>query len=652
MAYELTYTMSFRDKHHLTPADWRVDILADVDMPPASVITLIPAKNPLRLEYTNSDENKTSWILGRKATITYVVTGAPGEPGVDVFFDTDERFHRVEIYCNNELDGVYYVKPDAGQHPYSHTPYTIAITAVDGIAFAKTIPFAILKNNVLDYRKMSFVQTLISRSLYQMADVGSYLYMVNAVRSADITSLHPLGGLNIHTDIFYSVVDGPVSVFDVFEYFCKTYYARMFPAKGRYWFVRTPDVYPDTVTIHGYRDDVNAVRIDEDINIRVSADTTPAVDNTPTIRMVPAVKTAKFTIDYESINQLVNFDWSDYDGSPGGDGFADWGTLFSAPQPVQHGDGSADNPYSVFLPYQDALYNGSSLGFITQITSNTGQRYYTAGDIVQVAFKYFFTNVTKFYFAVEATGDSGHAYHLNADGTWTETIGTIRDYEWSVTRSGRKRDGNLELQSQPLPSALGKDIYLTVTLFYPNEKSYHTPAEDGDIIDVPVPPGVEGVDVYAIKMGVVGISAKGRNVTGINQSLYSREQEQQDLKFLDTGQPGLSNTIFAGNTPATAVPVIAGWTTPANTTPIPLEHIAAKSNVDGYAKSLRSFEGTLYSNTIQFFNTFTVDTLAGRKFITLSDKYDVETCKHDVLLEEVLPENAATVRVIETDKYE
>jgi hypothetical protein len=494
----------------------------------------------------------------------------------------------------------------------------------------------------------------MKRRKYQILDPDTKLFFVNTLNPVGTVSGYgTLRVVNAHTDMFFDFTSGPWYVFDVLESICKSLYARLFIAQNAVWVVRIPDISEELAHTEQYLHSVYLDTNDLDLNTQIAADVIPAIDNTPLIRMVPAVKTANFSVEYKSINQLINFDWADYDGSPGGTGFADWHLAYDGTAPVisRNGSGTVDDPYRALLPYKTYSSNGN---WLSQFTINTGQRHYGAGDIVQFDLKYYFTNVKSFGIAIQAVGNS-KVYHLNSGGDWAETIGTVMDYPFPVTRSGRKRDGTLSIKSLPMPSALGTDITLEVYLMLPSEKSYHTPAQDGDIIDVPVPPGIEGVEIYPIKLGVIGISATGRDMRARNTANYSYQQPDTSYNFIDTGQVGLSNTLFfdPGADPGDATPIVAGWeSSKTGITVKDIERHMAQANVDEYAKSLRTFEGTIYSNSLEFFNTFTIAGLSGKKFIQMRDRYDVESCKHDLLAEEILPEQTATIVVNETDKYD
>ena len=259
---------------------------------------------------------------------------------------------------------------------------------------------------------------------------------------------------------------------------------------------------------------------------------------------------------------------------------------------------------------------------------------------MELNFKYLFTNVTGFewFFIIYNENNSSIARLLSDDGRWLESSPSGRP---KIRRGQKKRNGSLSIKSASIPSSMG-NCWGRFTIYFPNEASYHTPPEDDDIIDVPG--GPDGVNIYPVKLGVIDISGEGRQITITNKARFSAVQDKDEFNFIDTGSKNLSNTLFVGEEPA------RNWaSSKPGITPRDIEQHMAQSNIDQYAKSVGTFESTVYSNSIEFYNVFEVDDMPSKRFIQLRDKYNVRECQHDLLLEEFLPEQGAQTDYVEND---
>ncbi|QJB39724.1 hypothetical protein HF324_18420 [Chitinophaga oryzae] len=620
------------DLHFRTPAAWRVEIWPREGSPAINPQVLAPAEVPLVLEYMNSDESKRSWIVGRKATIRYAYSGEPGVPSPAEFFDRDERYHQVRIYKNNRLDGIYYIKPDSSRRPYAFPPYEVELAAVDGLAFAKGTNFGIYDGGKVRYDHVTLHETLVTRSLNKAVGYPVALNVVNTLRPENLpVDSRLLTGMFAHTDMFYDFVDGPKSIYEVFGGFCKSFYARLFLAAGQAWFIRTPDLYQNSISADQYAPDGAGTMIPiPGILKRIgpnpdNAHGIPIRGNADLNRM-PAVKKATFNVTYKAINQLQNYDWSDFSN---GD-FAHW----ERPNPdmiVQRaGTGTIQNPYRLFMPYPQPSSVTMSIQQYTPADS------VSQGDIVTCSFRYKWGNTTSFNIIIKAgelgSVGGGEYWTLDQSGDWKYTEGVEPGYI-TISRSGKKQEGSFDIKSKPIPYLINRPFPIGRVRIQILPAESPPPLNPGDH---PLDPGEPtGVSVYLIKLGISPLSATGRELTITNNAEYSHIQERDDFKFIDTGVKTLSNTLFVGTAPA------RNWrSSKVGIIPRDIEQHMAQANVDEYAKSVDTFEGTVYSNSIEFYNIFTVDGLQGR-FMQLRDKYDVRKCEHALLLEEILPEQGA-----------
>lgn len=636
MAYALKYRMEFKDTHNTNPALWRIDI-SERDAVDTGVTILTPMGNsPLMLDYQNSNESKTSYIIGREATISYVYNGLPGEPLPDVFFDNvDERKFRMDVYVNNILEGVFWIKTDGGGYQYVAAPFAVSVSAVDGFAFAKTT----LLDMYVDGRVVYEYQTLsqiISDAVYKVLEPGTPIYVINSLKPKDIA---PPGNfwtvVKAHTELFFSFTEGPISVYKLLELFAAQFYGRFFVAAGALWFVRTEDLFDDSVSIHTINGDT--VNLPAGIVQSINPNTFPAVENAPNINGIRGLKQQVLTINYRSINQLVNFDWHAWAPLVG---FNSW---FHSETLLRGGTGILEDPYTAILPFGNKTLEDA----ISQFTINTGPRYFYPTDIVEIAFKYTYSNMKSFDIILVAmpTG-AGTTFAMDAGGNWVDITGRLIDeLRINLVRSGRKQEGSFEMRSQPIPSLVGQ-CTLWFWIVWPYERSYHVPAQDGDIIDVPPGIGQEGVFAQPIKIGVISSNAIGTDIKIKNRASYSGIGDDETINYSDMGDTHVANTLIMDNKP------IQNWeSTKPGITPYVIERHSAQSRIDGYAKSIKSFEGNVYSNTFRFYNTLKIEGFPGKKFMVMRDKYNAFTCMHSIVVEEVLPEQSAQTVYTQIDKY-
>lgn len=646
MAYFVKYRIRFKDEHNATPANWRIDIMPKDGTVIATPITLRPAANPLTLEYPNSDESKRSWIMGRNATIRYVYTGADGEPLPEEFFDTDERFHRVEIYKNEVLDGVYYVKPDNGQYDYRYPPFEITLTAVDGLAYSKSVNYNMYDAGLLKYGRITLYEAIVYRALQQVIDATVPVNVINSLMPSNAAiGTRLLNGTYLHTDIYYDFEKGPTSVYEALESFCKTFYSRMMVVRNQIWIIRSSDLYEDQVSADQYTSDSAVTTIDlpgfvNQIGPKVGMYDGVAVKFNATIRLVPAIKKAVFNVTYKSINRIANFAWLGWNGTdyPGWTRFNDNIRIGNA------GTASIEDPYRL------VVYRDPAPPTFTRIAQNTAP-IIDKHDLAEFSFRYKFNGCTSFSVAVLAFDNDvpGLVFWLSSSGDWVSAALEEPTYI-EIQRSGKKRSGSYSVKASPISrnkdsSFFSQPLNLQVAVHVPvgkwNEAGPNYNPALGPSDDGVADPNIE---VWPMKLGVISTGSKGRTLTVTNKADYSYIQDDETFTFIDTGEEGLSNTLFVADN------VVETWhSSKDGVTSKDVEEHMARANVDQYAKSLRTFESSIYSNTIELYNLVEVDKMPGKRFMILRDKYDVKKCIHDILVEEVLPEQGADVNYVETD---
>ncbi|SKA29746.1 hypothetical protein SAMN04488128_103167 [Chitinophaga eiseniae] len=644
MPYFHTHTLSFIDNHEIHPVAWRADIWDDEANGGATPIILTPSAEPLVLERVDTSDDKATIIIGQQATLQYEFTGAPDEPLPAHFFDVDERRFRIDVYRADVLYGRYYVKPDSCTYEYKAPPYTVTLTAVDGLSFTKGVKWDAYKGTgLIDYRWMDLYDVLITRGLMQVMEDDMEVNVINTLRPENIG----IGGsflndLYVHSDMFFDFAKGPDDVYTVLEKVCKQFYLRLFIAQNKIWIIRMPDLLRPAITAENYilgiKNIITLQTARRTIGVsRAAKDATP-VDDFANIIMFPAIKKVELSLDYRSLNRLANFDWSVYHDFPGvGTQFQDWPGMI-APDVQQHGSGTKEDPYTAFLQYnsaspgEDFIINFFGGVFVPPEVGSP-----RPGDIIQLSFKYKFRNVDAFKIRVVLAGPNpGQRLYLSSSGDWT--YGPVADID--IRRSGRKQIGSLEIKSVPIPTKIGE---FETSSQLELQTSIYTPT-DPNTLDAP--DSAQGVEIYPIKIGIIPMSSVGRKIIDTNNGRFSKPLEDEKFYFMDTGLNGLANTISVSDT---GVPSEkwASETVPADK--LDVEQHLADSIIDQYARPVYGWEGNLYSNTIEFWHIFSFDYLFGRQFVQTTDRYIVKTCTHVTNLQEVLPENGADTTYTEFD---
>ena len=140
MAYGVKYRLEFTD---IQQDDWKVDILEDSYAGAISAMT--PSGNPLTIEWlTPSDDLTLGPIKGSMATINVECTTNFEYIGL---YDEEDLVRPVNVYKNDVLYWTGWLSNEYSE-PYDNVPYTVSITAADGLGILKNIAY---KNAGVDY---------------------------------------------------------------------------------------------------------------------------------------------------------------------------------------------------------------------------------------------------------------------------------------------------------------------------------------------------------------------------------------------------------------------------------------------------------------------------------------------------------------------
>lgn len=639
--YFRKYYFEFVDNHVTVPVTWRVDILDSEGAVPTEPFALIMGADPLITERIDTDEDKTTYIIGRQITITYNYDGGINTPLPTEFFESAERRFKVEVRRNGNIDGIYYIKPDFSEYPDTYPPFEVQLKAVDGFSYAKGILFNPFdEDGSLHYSIIEWYDAIMTRGLLQIVDPGTIVNVFNSLLPDNIgLTTRTFFRLFVHPDMFYDFVKGPISIHDLLTMFCQSLYARCYIAQGQIWFIRTQDLTGSNLIGDQYIDSfvVNDLTIS---NFVLTGGPDPSsfdvmtVDDVANIRMIPAIKKAEFEVTYKSINQLINFDWKLWDGI----NFDNWTRLEQPGNPLllnQTGTGTPEDPFKAYIGYN--LPQASQV-----ILQATALDTVFAGDRVEIAFRYRFTNCSQFYIRVRVGDNTQFYVTLDESGNWPYTFG-ISNGRYYINRTGKKREGTLSIKSLPIPQKITGNIdfpanaNLEISISIPQNSNLDDSPSD--------PPSIE---IYAIKVGIIQPEDAGRHITITNQADFTQIKEMVEFNFIDTGEDGLSNTIFVqdgfGFAPA------ENWdSAKPNVDPADIERHMAEAHIDQYPRSVTSWEGSLYSNDLEFYQVIEFAHLSGKRFMQMKDQYNNKTCTHNVLLMEVFEEGNSQVDYLEYD---
>jgi hypothetical protein len=633
MAYFQKYYLEFVDQHLTAPSIWRVDIYDSEGEVPTEPFKLEAASNPLVTETLDTDNDKATWIIGRQITVAYKYTGSVNEPLPDVFFDSVERRFKIEVRRNGEIDGTYFIKPDFSEYDDTAAEFTVSLKAIDGFGFSDGILFNVAdENDRLVYDKITVYEALFTRAIALLVGEGLPLNLVSSIRpDALFADDAVLFESYVHTDIFYDFNKGPVSVREVIEAFCKVWYARVFMAKNQIWIVRVQDIIDSNVPVVQYVDNstANEIAVDRQISVgnEVSSYDALPIDSVPRIRQIPAIKRAQFEVTYKSIGRLPNFDWRLWDGT----NFTFWANN-GVVGLGRSGAGTVDDPYNAYFPYNPSDPGSGHLLYVSSFP------FVNVGERIEITLPWRVTNVNGFRMAVRIQGaNPGAVAFLSSGGGWVDTA-ALSPIEF--TRTGKKRNFSISIRSEPIPTNIGgfdlSQFDLRILIYSP------TGLVSFDGFD---PPALE---IGPFRLGINSTGAASRVSRIVNNKEFSQALDQSDFKFNTTGIEYLSNTLFV-NTIGGIVPIENWISSKPGVTPMDIETSMSQAHIDQYQRSVKSWEGSLYGNNIEFYHSITFTHIPDRVFMVISDKYDNISCTHDVILYELFAEDTADTTYTEYD---
>jgi hypothetical protein len=133
MAFTVTHTAEFTDR---LGTDWKVDILKDVAQ--GAITTLQVTGDPLHIEWlAPSDDLLTNPVKGSTATLNLECVTNFQYIG---FYNSEEMVYKMKVYKATVLYWQGWLSTDYTE-PYDPVPYTVALTAADGLGMLRDIEY-------------------------------------------------------------------------------------------------------------------------------------------------------------------------------------------------------------------------------------------------------------------------------------------------------------------------------------------------------------------------------------------------------------------------------------------------------------------------------------------------------------------------------
>lgn len=629
MAYTLTYKLTFPDIHSVAPATWEI-LFNKKDGPVVDVINLTGSAEPLTIEWSNSDEDKFSPIIGSKATIGYMYQGLPGEPKPDEFIKCQEDSWLIIINRNGQLYWKGFIKPDNNNYPFLHVPFEFRMNATDYFQGMKS-QYIDLNDPILFLYDYITLAEVINRTLFHAVVYDDAVLRVLTTICPDVVSDSSalFDELYIHTDAFYDFQKGPLTVYECLTMLCQSVGMRMFYAAGSYWMQRISDLDQEQFTVYQLRPN-EPVTIETVVNVvRQLGTSAPQndmyyLDRTQGIVITPALKEQEFNFKLKAINQIKNFDWRTNTQSP----FDNWeGDSTGFYQRV--GIGSAEDPFRLRIT-KAAPSTFRSIWSRLQVESLQRCQFQVKGKSVNAAY-------TKVIAVLVERGDVAPIRWLDTSGKWQEVTGgnVGEDEYWHLDYNKKGDNGTITVTSEPIPvisSVSAMDVLLVII---------DTEKRQGLVPD-------PGSNFYGELYPVFG-RIFSNTYTDIEESItnngtFSLKPALREFFFLDTQDSSLSNTLFYDDAGTKKALPAKNWRSMKDAS-IPLrdldEHLAY-SYLDAMQEAIYNIESDVFANALEFHNVVKCSDMPGVQFMVVRDKYSVRNCKHSLMIPEVKKEGTAT----------
>ncbi len=133
MAFGTKYRCEFGD---ILGIDWKIDIQADPD--PGSIITLQASGEPMSIEWYGEDNIFDQNIMGSMMSLN---VEADSDFSLSALFTSDNLEYKVIVYQGATVFWNGWILANNYQEPYDQAPFTVTITATDGLGLLKEFKF-------------------------------------------------------------------------------------------------------------------------------------------------------------------------------------------------------------------------------------------------------------------------------------------------------------------------------------------------------------------------------------------------------------------------------------------------------------------------------------------------------------------------------
>ena len=468
MAFGTKYQCEFTD---ILGIDWKVEIQEDPD--PGSIITLQASGNPLTIEWYGEDDVFDQNIMGSRMSLNI-------EAGSDFYmstlFTSDILKYKVIVTQGSTPFWYGYILANDYQEPYDQAPFTVTISATDGLGLLKEFKFEDLSYTTRQ------ITSVVIHDMLDLVDIDTFTEYVNVHESTMDSGVgdSTFDQSGIDPDLFHDS-----TCYDAFDAILKSFNAGIKQDQGAFIIYRFKELADTTMYGRTYTDGTT----------KSATTKTPAqyTDRTAqasnfwdheggTLTMIPQVKTLNCNQDYgfrKSILKDYNFEWIKWDGTD----FESWtrstGLTVKLAAYVNKGSDTG-----VFMYDQDDLEDNISQGV-------TGMKTSTDPFVIQIkSGGYSSTGQAAIIYAdvyLDVDGGSASWYYYK-EGAWegpTATFGNIEKISLTTDTYGSAGitydEGIYTVTGIPDDGDLYIRLYVAsdvnVNAAFEHAKLYFTPSE-------------------------------------------------------------------------------------------------------------------------------------------------------------------------------
>jgi hypothetical protein len=168
MAWDVKYSIEFSDIHFI---DWRVEIQEDGSF---TEVPIQAMSQPAVIEWFGQDDIFEQNIMGSQLSLNIE---SPTNFEYDEFFTSDNFQYKVLVYHGVTLFWSGYIQIHNFQEPYDAPPYTVTLTATDGLGLLKDFKFKDLGYTVRQ------VTSVVIHDILDLVGITEFTEYVNLYES-------------------------------------------------------------------------------------------------------------------------------------------------------------------------------------------------------------------------------------------------------------------------------------------------------------------------------------------------------------------------------------------------------------------------------------------------------------------------------------